>query len=47
MAANDTVRGALSVPTRETGQLRLVLTGSISDSAIALRGPVIELTRRW
>ena len=47
MAVNDTVRGALSVPTRETGQLRFVLTGSIGDSTVALRGPVIELTRRW
>jgi hypothetical protein len=44
---DDTVRGALSVPTGETGQLRFVLTGSIGDSAIALRGPVIDLTRRW
>ncbi len=47
VAADDTLRGALSVPTTETGRLRFVLTGSIGDSAVTLRGPVIELTRRW
>jgi len=47
VAVGDTVRGALSVPTTERGQLRFVLTGSIGDSTVALRGPVIELTRRW
>lgn len=47
VTVDGTVRGSLSVPTRETGQLRFVLTGSIGDSTVTLRGPVIELPRRW
>lgn len=45
VAVNDTLRGALTVPKRQTGQVRFVVSGFIGDTAIALRSPVIHLAR--